>query len=63
MDPALLSTLCCPETGQALREATAEERSHFRDARELLVREDGRAAYPVHHGIPQLIVEEQVRAE
>jgi uncharacterized protein YbaR (Trm112 family) len=57
MDAALLDLLCCPETRQPLREATADELSRLGlDA--ALVREDGRVAYPICDGIPMLVPDE-----
>lgn len=62
MDPALLDLVCCPETRQPLRPASAEELARLGvDA--ALVRADGRAAYPIRDGIPLLVVEEQLPLE
>ncbi len=56
MDPALLEILCCPETHQPLRVATAEEmRACDPELREALIRADGRVLYPVENGIPLLV--------
>jgi uncharacterized protein YbaR (Trm112 family) len=59
MDARLLDLLCCPETHQPLRPATAGELAGIK-AEAALVREDGRAAYPIRDGIPLLVVEEQI---
>jgi uncharacterized protein YbaR (Trm112 family) len=59
MDPALLDLLCCPETRQPLREASADELARLSlDA--ALVREDGRVAYPIRDGIPMLVPDEAI---
>lgn len=59
MDSLLLDLLCCPETRQPLRTATAEELGRLA-VPAALVREDGRAAYPIRDGIPLLVIEEQL---
>lgn len=59
MDASLLDLLCCPETRQPLRFATAEELASLK-LEAALLREDGRVAYPIRDGIPLLVVEEQV---
>jgi uncharacterized protein YbaR (Trm112 family) len=55
----LAELLRCPVTGQKLHLALPEEfrllSSH--DADGFLVREDGKAAYPVRSGIPSLLPE------
>jgi uncharacterized protein YbaR (Trm112 family) len=55
----LADLLRCPVTGQRLHLASPEEfralASH--DADGFLVREDGKAAYPVNNGIPSLLPE------
>ena len=61
MDASLLDILCCPETRQPLRFATAEELSRLTPAPDAaLVREDGRIAYPIRDRIPLLVIEEQI---
>lgn len=59
MDASLLDLLCCPETHQPLRPATAEELARLGETA-ALVREDGRAAYPIRDDIPLLVLEEQL---
>jgi uncharacterized protein YbaR (Trm112 family) len=59
MDTALLDLLCCPETRQPLREATAEEIERL-GLGVALVREDGRVAYPIRDGIPMLVPDEAI---
>ncbi len=59
MDASLLDLVCCPETHQPLRFATADELARLSlDA--AVLREDGRAAYPIRDGIPLLIIDEQI---
>lgn len=53
----LIAVLRCPETGQPLRMATAEELARVQ-IEQGLAREDGTAVYPVCDGIPVLLVEE-----
>ncbi|MFZ4776092.1 MAG: Trm112 family protein [Terrimicrobiaceae bacterium] len=54
--PDLLALLCCPSTGQALREATTEERKNCPAAGEAaLITADGRMLYPIRNGIPLLL--------
>jgi uncharacterized protein YbaR (Trm112 family) len=65
MDPSLLEILCCPVTRQPLRVADAATADRVRAAAgrevsEVLVREDGTAAYPVVQGIPVLVPEEAI---
>jgi uncharacterized protein YbaR (Trm112 family) len=59
VDPRLLDLICCPETHQPLRPATAEELARLGESA-ALVREDGRAAYPIRDGIPLLVLEEKL---
>ncbi|MDD5199881.1 MAG: Trm112 family protein [Terrimicrobiaceae bacterium] len=59
MDAALLDLLCCPETHQPLRFATASELTAL-GIEAALIREDGRVAYPIRDGIPMLAVEEAI---
>lgn len=62
MDASLLDLVCCPETRQPLRFATADELARLAvDA--ALLREDGRIAYPIRDGIPLLVIEEQVKLD
>ncbi len=64
MDASLLDLVCCPETHQSLRFATADELTRLTGMPPLeaaLLREDGRVAYPIRDGIPLLIVEEQLK--
>lgn len=52
----MLELLRCPVTGQTLRMATPAERNLFSPELEsVLIREDGRVAYPVKAGIPILL--------
>lgn len=68
MDASLLDILCCPETRQPLRFATADELTRMTPSSSTttpppeaaLVREDGRVAYPIRDRIPLLVVEEQL---
>jgi Uncharacterized conserved protein len=60
MDAALLELLCCPETHQPLRFATPAELARL-DVDAALVREDGAVAYPIHDGIPLLLVDEALK--
>ena len=56
----LMALLCCPESRQPLRLATAEELGRAKlDAG--LTREDGCVVYPILEGIPMLMVEHGVR--
>ncbi|MBE2203150.1 MAG: Trm112 family protein [Chthoniobacterales bacterium] len=51
-----LEILCCPVTGQPLREALPEEKKAFGIGKDAaLIREDGQVLYPVRDGIPLLI--------
>ncbi len=59
MNASLLELLCCPESRQPLRPATTEELSRL-GLPAALVREDGRAAYPIRDDIPLLVIEEQI---
>jgi uncharacterized protein YbaR (Trm112 family) len=59
MDASLLEIICCPETHQPLRFATTDELTSL-SLEAALLREDGRAAYPIRDGIPLLLVEEQI---
>ena len=56
----LLALLCCPETRQRLRAATADELLRAK-VEQGLAREDGRVVYPILDGIPMLMVEHAVR--
>ena len=56
----MLAVLCCPETRQRLRAATADDLLRAKVAQGL-TREDGRVVYPVLDGIPMLMVEQAVR--
>ncbi len=65
IDADLLELLRCPTTLQPLLAATAEQLARLNaDGRggkpleDALVREDGRAAYPVRGGIPVLLADE-----
>ncbi len=63
MDASLLDLVCCPETHQSLRFATADELSRLKSETPpaaALLREDGRVAYPIRDGIPLLIIDEQI---
>jgi uncharacterized protein YbaR (Trm112 family) len=62
----LSALLRCPVTGQQLHIATPEELRAIspddgKDADGFLVREDGKAAYPVKNGIPTLLAEAAIR--
>jgi len=59
MDASLLDLLCCPETHQPLRLATAGELERLGESA-ALVRDDGLAAYPIRDDIPLLVLEEQI---
>ena len=59
MDPSLLELICCPETHQPLRFATTDELKKL-TLESALLREDSRVAYPIHEGIPLLLIEEQI---
>jgi uncharacterized protein YbaR (Trm112 family) len=72
MDASLLEIICCPETHQPLRFATTDELARMTTSSSpapssaipleaALLREDGRAAYPIREGIPLLLVEEQLK--
>ncbi len=67
----VLALLCCPETHQPLTPATAAQLAaiNLRVAggepgaiplTAALVREDGKAAYPILDGIPLLLIEEAI---
>ena len=56
----LIALLRCPETLQALRMATAEESARA-NVSEGLIRADRQVVYPIHEGIPMLMVEHAVR--
>ena len=65
IDAELLALLRCPTTRQTLVAATAEQLVRLNAGRhgselldDVLVREDGRAAYPVRGGIPILLADE-----
>ena len=58
----LITVLCCPETRQRLRWATAAELLRAK-VEQGLAREDGNVVYPVVEGIPMLMVEHAVRLE
>ena len=60
MNADLLALLCCPETRQRLRAATADELGRAKVA-DGIVREDGLVVYPILDGIPMLMVEHGVR--
>ncbi len=63
MDAALLDLICCPETHQPLRFATADELARIEATPALeaaLIREDGRVAYPIRDRIPLLVIDEQI---
>lgn len=74
MRPELLELLCCPETRQVLREASAEQLARVnqpdtanRAGRPVrlpihaaLVREDGAVLYPVWDEIPCLVAGEGI---
>ena len=53
----LIALLRCPESGQTLRIATAEELVRGQLG-EVLIREDGLVVYPIRDGIPMLLAEE-----
>ena len=72
MDASLLEIICCPETHQPLRFATTDELARMTPSSSsatpssstpleaALLREDGRAAYPIREGIPLLVIEAQL---
>ena len=58
----LLAVLRCPESGQGLRRATAEELSRFPGPpADGLIRDDGTLLYPVRDGFPILLKAEALR--
>ena len=60
-DPEVLNILCCPVTHQPLREASSEEIKAFgSNLAAGLIREDGRALFPVRNGIPLLVPGEAI---
>jgi uncharacterized protein YbaR (Trm112 family) len=59
IDPELLALLCCPETKQPLRIATAEELARV-NLPAGLIRKDGRVIYPIDDGIPVLLLDAAV---
>jgi uncharacterized protein YbaR (Trm112 family) len=59
IDPELLALLCCPETKQPLRIATAEELARV-NLPAGLIRTDGRVIYPIDDGIPVLLLDAAV---
>lgn len=58
LSPELLALLRCPLTSQPLRLASAEELARLPQGLDAaLLREDGRAAYPIRAGLPDLTPE------
>ncbi len=55
-----LSVLTCPESGQPLRLATAEELARAK-CEHGLTRQDGGIVYPIQEDIPMLMAEYGVR--
>ena len=66
IDPELLNLLRCPVTRQRLRVAPAEVLATVNSKlpqgglAEGLMREDGRAVYPIREGIPVLLADEAI---
>jgi uncharacterized protein YbaR (Trm112 family) len=74
IDPGVLVLLCCPETSQPVRIATADELRRVNEPGVVnragrgmgepvlggLVRKDGEVLYPCREGIPTLLVSEGI---
>ena len=61
-NPRLLEVIVCPHTHLRLRLPTPAEVEQA-GSPEILVRVDGRAAYPVREGIPSLLLEDRIEFE